>query len=86
MRAGMDKAAAVKESLRINFHPIFLTSLTTVVGFLSLNFSDVPPFRDLGNITSMGVAYAFVLSVLFLPALTLILPFKVKVVADKKTQ
>lgn len=86
MRAGMDKAAAVKESLRINFHPIFLTSLTTVVGFLSLNFSDVPPFRDLGNITSMGVAYAFVLSVLFLPALTLILPFKVVVVADKKTQ
>ena len=86
MRAGMDKAAAVKESLRINFHPIFLTSLTTVVGFLSLNFSDVPPFRDLGNITSMGVTYAFVLSILFLPALTLILPFKVKETEDKKTQ
>ena len=86
MRAGMDKAAAVKESLRINFHPIFLTSLTTVVGFLSLNFSDVPPFRDLGNITSMGVTFAFVLSILFLPALALILPFKAKATEDKKIQ
>ncbi len=86
MRTGMDKFSAVKESLRINFHPIFLTSLTTVVGFLSLNFSDVPPFRDLGNITAMGVSYAFVLSVLFLPALTAILPFKVRERVDKKTQ
>ena len=86
MRSGMDKFAAIKESLRINFHPIFLTSLTTVIGFLSLNFSDVPPFRDLGNITAMGVTYAFVLSVLLLPALTAILPFKVRKQADKKTQ
>ncbi len=86
MRAGMDKIAAVKESLRINFHPIFLTSLTTVVGFLSLNFSDVPPFRDLGNITSMGVTYAFLLSILFLPALILILPFKVKKSENKNMQ
>ena len=85
MRAGSDKFAAIKESLRVNFHPIFLTSLTTVVGFLSLNFSDVPPFRDLGNITAMGVTFAFVLSIFFLPALTAILPFKVKQRADRKT-
>jgi predicted RND superfamily exporter protein len=86
MRSGMDKLASIKESLRINFHPIFLTSLTTVVGFLSLNFSDVPPFRDLGNITAMGVTYAFILSIFFLPALTAILPFKVKQRTDRKTK
>jgi len=85
MRTGMNKQAAIKESLRINFHPIFLTSLTTVIGFLSLNFSDVPPFRDLGNITAIGVTFAFLLSVFFLPALTAILPFKVKQRADRKT-
>ena len=66
MRKGMNKFSAIQESLRVNFHPIFLTSLTTVVGFLSLNFSDVPPFRDLGNITAMGVTFAFLLSVFFL--------------------
>jgi predicted RND superfamily exporter protein len=85
MRSGMNKHAAIKESLRINVHPIFLTSLTTVIGFLSLNFSDVPPFRDLGNITAIGVTFAFILSVFFLPAITAILPFKVKQRMDGKT-
>jgi len=86
MRKGSDKFAAIKESLRINFYPIFLTSITTAIGFLSLNFSDVPPFRDLGNITAMGVMFAFVLSICFLPALIAILPVKIKPGVDKKTR
>lgn len=86
MRNGMDKFASIKESLRLNFNPIFLTSLTTAIGFMSLNFSDVPPFRDLGNITAMGVIFAFVLSIFFLPALVAILPVKVKPGADRKTK
>ncbi len=71
---GLDKNKAIVESMRINFRPIFVTSLTTVLGFLSLNFSDAPPFRDLGNIASMGVAVAFFFSITFLPALVSILP------------
>ncbi len=77
MRKGMEKHAAIVESLRINFQPILLTSLTTVVGFLSLNFSDSPPFHDLGNITAMGVGYAWIFSILFLPALMAVLPVRV---------
>lgn len=71
---GMNKNKAIIESMRINFRPIFVTSLTTVLGFLSLNFSDAPPFHDLGNIASIGVAAAFFFSVTFLPALVSILP------------
>lgn len=78
MRAGDSKYDAIRESLRINFQPVFLTSLTTVIGFLSLNFSDAPPFRDLGNITAMGVTAAWIYSILFLPALMAILPIRVK--------
>ncbi len=78
MRHGDSKDAAIVESMRINFHPIFLTSFTTVIGFLSMNFSDAPPFRDLGNITAMGVAYAFILSVTFLPAMISVLPVKAR--------
>ena len=78
MRDGHSKHQAIIESLRINFFPIFLTSLTTVIGFLSLNFSDAPPFRDLGNITAMGVTYAFVFSVAFLPALVAVLPARIR--------
>jgi predicted RND superfamily exporter protein len=78
MRRGHDKTSAIIDSLRINLQPIFLTSLTTVIGFMSMNFSDAPPFRDLGNIVAVGVTAAFIFSVTFLPALMLMLPVKVK--------
>ena len=71
---GMDKNKAMIESMRINFRPIFVTTLTTMLGFLSLNFSDAPPFHDLGNIASVGVAAAFIFSITFLPAIVSILP------------
>lgn len=82
MRIGHEKIQAIQESLRINFQPIFLTSLTTAIGFLSMNFSDAPPFRDLGNIVAMGVMLAWLLSITFLPAMMTILPAKVKLKDD----
>lgn len=85
MRHGLEKIAAVIDSLRINIQPVFLTSLTTIIGFLSMNFSDAPPFRDLGNIVAMGVAAAFLFSVTFLPALVSILPVRVKPGAERNT-
>ncbi|RLA08797.1 MAG: RND family transporter [Gammaproteobacteria bacterium] len=78
MQQGKNKNEAIVESIRINFHPIFLTSLTTAIGFFSMNFSDAPPFRDLGNITAIGVIYAFFLSLTILPILMSFLPVKVK--------
>ena len=79
MRKGASKQAAIVESMRVNFGPVFLTSLTTVIGFLSLNFSDAPPFHDLGNMSSVGVAAAWIYSILLLPAMISLLPVKVKV-------
>ena len=76
MRKGEDKQTAMLESLRLNLGPVFLTSITTAIGFLSLNFSDAPPFRDLGNMAAMGVMVAFLLSLSFLPALLMILPVR----------
>lgn len=79
MRAnGRNKIEAIVESMRVNFQPIFLTSLTTVIGFLSLNFGEVPPFRHLGNVVAMGVTIAFILSVTFLPAIMAVLPVRIK--------
>jgi len=85
MRRGASKREALVESLRVNFHPVFLTSLTTTIGFLSLNFSDAPPFRDLGNITAMGVIAAWFYSIMFLPALMAVLPVRVKVAENGKS-
>ncbi len=76
MRSGLSRLEAMAESLRINFSPVFLTSLTTAIGFLSLNFSDAPPFRDLGNLAAGGVVIAYVFSITLLPALMMMLPIK----------
>ena len=74
MRRGESKHEAMVDSIRVNMQPVFLTSVTTAIGFLSMNFSDAPPFHDLGNIVAMGVMIAFVLSVTFLPATMMLLP------------
>ena len=79
MKKGLSKFDALVESIRVNFLPVMITSLTTVIGFLSMNFSDSPPFHDLGNITAVGMLAAFVYSIFTLPALMAILPVKVKV-------
>ncbi|WP_033956677.1 efflux RND transporter permease subunit [Psychroserpens jangbogonensis] len=76
---GLNKVDALVESIRLNFMPVFITSLTTVIGFLTMNFGDVPPFWDLGNITAFGMTMAFIFSTTVLPALMAIFPVKTKV-------
>lgn len=83
---GMNKVDAMQESLRVNFQPIFLTSVTTVIGFLTMNFSEVPPFHDLGNIVAMGVTAAFIFSMTILPAMVLALPVKQKRIDENKPE
>ena len=84
MSHGLSRNAAIAESLRTNAYPVFLTTLTTVIGFLSLNASDSPPFRDLGNLVAFGVVCAFVYSMTFLPALLSILPLRARLVRPEK--
>ncbi|MGB0682072.1 MAG: efflux RND transporter permease subunit [Magnetovibrionaceae bacterium] len=86
MRAGMDKITALKEAIRINFLAVSITSITTIIGFLALNFSDAPPFNDLGNITAMGIAAAWGLSLFFLPAVVSLLPMRPRDTGDKESR
>ena len=76
LRRGMGKDEAIAESLRGNLWPVFLTTITTAIGFLSLNASDSPPFHVLGNLVAFGVLCAFVYSLTLLPALLSILPLR----------
>lgn len=82
LRKGETKRRAIQESIRVNFQPILLTSLTTAIGFLSMNFSDAPPFRDLGNIVAFGVILSWLLSITLLPALMMAFPVNIKKQAD----
>ena len=78
LRAGASKHDAIVEAIGLNLHPVFLASLTTALGFLSMNFSEVPPYRDLGNFVAFGIAASFILSVTFLPAVLSLLPIRVR--------
>lgn len=79
IRAGETKKTSMTGAVDINFQPVFLTSLSTLIGFLSLNvLADVPPIQDLGNMVAIGVIFAFVYSLTFLPAVVYILPNRVK--------
>ncbi|SEQ75033.1 hypothetical protein SAMN05421690_100128 [Nitrosomonas sp. Nm51] len=71
---GIEKIQSMSDSLKGNFKAIFFTNFSTGIGFLSMNFSESPPFRDLGNITAMGVGVTFILAISFLPALVTLLP------------
>ena len=76
MHAGDSRHDAIVESLRLNLHPVFLASLTTALGFLSMNFSEVPPYRHLGIFIAFGIGASFVLSVTFLPAMLSLMPIR----------
>lgn len=78
MQKGQAKQEAMLNSLNLNYQPVMLTSLTTVIGFLSMNFSESPPFRDLGNVVAIGVFAAWLFSIALLPALVMLLPFNIK--------
>lgn len=66
--SGWSKREAIVNSVEFNLSPVALTSVTSAIGFLSMNGSDAPPFHDLGTIVAVGVTTAFILSFTFVPA------------------
>ena len=78
LREGMDRKQAAIHSMELNAWPVFLTSITTAIGFLSLNFSEMPPFQIMGNMVAFGSLAAFVYAVTFLPAVLSYLPMRVR--------
>ena len=78
-KQGKDNFEAIHYSVHKNFLALFLTSLTTAVGFASLSISAVIPIKTLGIATASAAILAFVLTILFVPALLAIINPKIKV-------
>lgn len=74
LKQGLDKAAALARAQALNIKPVMITSVTTALGLLCLNFSESPPYRDLGNLVAMAALLAGVLSLSWFIALLRILP------------
>ena len=60
---GKGNSDALKASLQKNFLPSFLTTVSTMIGFLSLTLSDVVPIRLFGLLGSLGCFIAWVLTI-----------------------
>lgn len=73
---GLSATEGATASLVKNLLPVSIASLTTALCFLSLVFSNVPPFRQLGLIVTVGVLVSFFASVLLLPAILSFNSFK----------
>jgi len=69
---GLNDNDAMLESLKINFVPVTVATITTTMGFLSLNYSSSPAIYGFGNVIALGVLWAFVLTFTLLPGLILL--------------
>ena len=73
---GMELKSAIHASLEKSTLPMFLTTLTTMGGFLSFTTSDIQSIKDLGIFSAVGVLIAFFATVSLLPALLMIVRIK----------
>jgi hypothetical protein len=64
-----DRRRLTAETMRMVLKPIILTSTTTMAGFGSLVWTDLVPIRQMGIYVPLGIGYACLLSIFFLPAL-----------------
>lgn len=76
------KEDAVKYAVRILFAPLSMAAFTTIIGFISLLSSQVYPIKYFGIFTAVGIFSAYLLALLFLPAMVIAFGYKPKV---KKT-
>ena len=83
-REGQGNKDAVLHSVQKNMLPVFLTSLTTAIGFATLTISKVIPVLTLGIATASGAVLAFLISLFWMPALLLLLKKDVKAEVVKK--
>ena len=84
-----DKGIELKKSLRLSMDDmgiaLFLTSLTTAIGFLALLYSSIVIVQEFGVFIASGVFIAYLLTLTFIPSMMMILKSSIKSV-DKSEE
>ncbi len=63
-----NKFTIIHNMLKMNILPIFLTSMTTGIGFYSLMLSEIEPIQYLGESIAISVIIAFLLTIIVMPS------------------
>lgn len=74
VREGKSHESAIQSAFSGLVLAVFLTSMTTSLGFLSLYFTQIPTLKYFGLYTGLGVAWMFVAMVLITPGMLYLLP------------
>ena len=70
-----DVKTAIEQTMESLLIPIFLTSITTIAAFLTMISSPLEPLIGYGICMSVGIAWAWILSSLTLPAMINMVPW-----------
>lgn len=71
---GLDKLEVLRRTVEQISVPVLMTSVTTAAGFLTMRTSPVVPLAEFGVVATAGVAAAYVVTIVAVPALLAILP------------
>ena len=78
VETGRDDAVSKQEAIIRGMHgmwlPSLMTTLTTAAGFLAMLTSQLLPMRYFGVFAAAGIIYAFIITILFIPAIEAVLP------------
>ncbi|MCA9752470.1 MAG: outer membrane lipoprotein-sorting protein, partial [Gemmatimonadetes bacterium] len=69
-----DRRRALRETLDELYTPMIFTSITTVVGFISLVMTPIPPVQVFGAFVAFGIAAAWFLTITFLVSYAVLVP------------
>lgn len=74
-----DKKRAILSVFDELYKPMLFTSITTAVGFANLAWANIPPVRVFGLFVSLGILFAWFLTMTFIPA-------SLSLIKDKRLQ
>ena len=83
---GISSKESMEKSLEMNIQPLFLTTISTCIGFLCLNFIEVTPLRDLGNAVAIGIGFAFIFTIFFIAPIVSFFEVKTASKVTKQTR
>ena len=77
LRLKTPKIKAIRDVFKSLFVPVWLTVLTTSLGFFSLYFTSIPALKEFGLTTGLGILVMFFAVILITPGLLYLFPIKV---------
>lgn len=68
-RLNHDHIQSLRHALLHLWKPMLMTTITTIVGFLSLAYTEIGFIQEFGIFVALGVLYAYIITITLLPAL-----------------